>query len=496
MIEFYKKNFSLSDVFHKLEKEFEKKPSIDKASELANLAVTGNYNVYNSKILEEYYKSISEKEIVINKKNTLPHKNSTLHILSQAYPIGGHTRIVERWIQLSDENEKNDIVLTNQPENETPLYLKSETHSKNCHIFNLDINTSIINRAKKLRELCEKYEYIILHHHPNDPIPLIALGSHSFSRPIICFNHSGHTFWLGSSIVTLSIEINKVQEYLSHKIRGINKTLLVNMPFSKKKESDSIYDLRSELNIPSNGIIILSMASEYKTNPLNDLNFPKMIDKLISRNENLYYIGIGISNKNIFFKKIKNRNRVFLLGKISFDKINSYLTSADIFLDTFPYNSMLSVNDAISIGKLPCVILKTPLGHMPYITENNFSSNTINEYIIKVQDLINSKSLRLNLSKSLFEKASYYCKDETFKEKIKLSKMMALSSNSEYLDNKILDKETTEMTNYLYDLNMNKKLRNIINLKFIKYMKYKIKKSYIYKIKFFNNFYYIIRRRH
>lgn len=478
-----------SKIFNKYEEDFKKKPSLEKASELVRLAMTGLYDTYYSDTLEKFYKNICDKEITTNKQNNINKQNSTLHVLSEAYSTGGHTRIVERWIQLAENDEINDIVLTNQSIENFPSFLQKATEKSNCNIYQLDNKHDLIKRAQELRDLSDQYEYIVLHHHPDDPIPLIALGSKNINIPIICFNHSGHTFWLGASIIDLSIEINKEQEYLSHIVRGIKNTLLIDMPASITPPQKKEQNIRQQLGIPDDGIVLTSMASDYKIKPTVNLNFPKMIGTILSRNKNTYYLGIGINNNNNYFKHIKSKykNRVFLLGNIDFNLIDSYLIKSNIFLDTYPYSSWLSVNDAITIGKLPCIILKTPNGHMPYIEKGGFLSKDINSYISRTESLIENKNLRKSIAEDLFNRNNQCCNSIVFKQKITIAKELALKKSTQesilYISKEKQD-VVNKMRSHRHRLYISKFIKKSISLFFVKFETYKISKLKFYRLYF------------
>ena len=52
-----------------------------------------------------------------------PEPKSFLHVMTTAYGVGGHSRVVERWINLSPSEQKHSIVVTNQGDELLPQWL-------------------------------------------------------------------------------------------------------------------------------------------------------------------------------------------------------------------------------------------------------------------------------------------------------------------------------------------------------------------------------------
>ena len=54
------------------------------------------------------------KKIKVDIKNINYTKNSFLHVMTQGYQTGGHTRVIERWIENAQNDQIHSVVLTNK----------------------------------------------------------------------------------------------------------------------------------------------------------------------------------------------------------------------------------------------------------------------------------------------------------------------------------------------------------------------------------------------
>ena len=103
--------------------------------------------------------------------------------MSEAYHTGGHTRVVERWIE-ADDKRKYSLVMTRKSPSELPSRLVAAVERSGGRIVELDSETDFIKRGLALRKIAASFETVVLHTHMDDPIPLIAFGSDDFKRPV------------------------------------------------------------------------------------------------------------------------------------------------------------------------------------------------------------------------------------------------------------------------------------------------------------------------
>ncbi|MCD9584363.1 hypothetical protein [Tenacibaculum maritimum] len=413
------------EVFQSLERNFKENPSLSFANSLVDLLMTGLFGIYSSEVLESFFANygIERKKIREDFKEIVPVPNSCLHVVTKAYLTGGHTRVIERWIDACNPSEKHSVILLNQTNlRRIPNLLKDLVKNKNGDFIILPSSSDEVDKANKLRNIAFSYESIILHHHPNDAVPLMAFSAKEFNRPIVCFNHSGHTFWLGSSIVDFCIDIEKNQNNCTIQKRGIKNTAIIDMPVDShidhaplRKES-----LKVKFNIPKEKVIISSMASMYKYTPMEEIDFVSSIRKILEANDNAVFIGIGITKTIDKWRQLalNFEGRVFLLGHVNYNNISQYLEETDLYIDSFPYNSWLSLIDAINIGKCPSLVLKTPVGYPNFIEGTYSLCNSIEELIEKSRTLLQSKERREKLFSELNESFLEKCSKPYFRKEI------------------------------------------------------------------------------
>ena len=81
--------------------------------------------------LEKFFINIAQQYDIDN-YNINYENNTVLHVLTQANITGGHTRVVERWVELQ-KDYKHSCILLNQNDIEVPEILKT---NQPIHIVN------------------------------------------------------------------------------------------------------------------------------------------------------------------------------------------------------------------------------------------------------------------------------------------------------------------------------------------------------------------------
>ena len=282
--------------------------------------------------------------------------NSTLHIMTQAYSIGGHTKLVEQFVINLGFKHEHSVLITNH-KCDIPQSL-IDIISNNGKIYQLR-KSNFIKKAQELALIASKYEKVVLHIHPYDILPNLAFANNNFKRDIIFFNHADHMFSVGYSISNMVAELSEEGRQFSREYRGIKNNHVINIPIGRNNNVISRMEAREYLGIPEKKKIILSIASEYKYG--DGKEFINLAKRIIANNDAVEFILIGPSIKSDIWNSAKkeSNNKINPLGIISRDKLVYYTKAADLYIESFPFASYTAFLDVASYN-INLLTLKNP----------------------------------------------------------------------------------------------------------------------------------------
>lgn len=356
--------------------------------------------IYASPELEKPFLDLAETLPIF--KDIQYTSNSFLHVMTQSYTTGGHTRVVERWVDSSPIEQKHSIVLLDQGEEPIPSKLGNVVHEHKGELYVFDGN-SLEDRAVKLRELAMQYEYIILHIHMYDPTALVAFGSEEFTRPVVLFNHADHSYWCGASIVDMLADL-RVNNF-AKEFRGINNVHPIRIPFdineSIQNFSVSKLDSRRKLGLPLDKKIILTVGGAHKYTPFAGFEFCDVISKTISSMDNVVCYGVGPSKET---GNWGNSGEKFIaVGEINYgEEYFHYLNACDVYVNSFPIGGGTAMLDAVQFHK-PVVsysLFDTNLGNILNGVDTTYD---LNQFGDRLRNLLLSEDVTDSLAKSQYD---------------------------------------------------------------------------------------------
>ena len=373
---------------------------------LLEFAVYHNVGIWNSSFIENFYTEYA-KSIDIDNYEVDYKKNSFLHVVTTGYSTGGHTRVVERWIRNAPEIQTHSVVFLS-PNGEKMSVIENNVKFKKGECIYFDNALSKKEKALKLRELALKYEYIILHTHMEDIIPVIAFGTEKFKRPVLLYNHASLMFWTGKSISDIVLDIVKNDEITSEK-RNIKNAFFLGVPSKEivysKPDKKAI---RKKLSLPADKKVIISSGSLQKYCIINNDSYADTIKQLIDENTYCYIIGIPKDNK--YWKKIEKESNghIVPLGYINFnDGYLDYLSCADLYIDSYPMTGGAAMIDAVSRG-VPALSIKTADIQMDYFAASSAYCETKEEFIAKAKKILKEKNYAKSIVKELQQSLEEY----------------------------------------------------------------------------------------
>jgi hypothetical protein len=279
--------------------------------------------------------------------------------MSFAFATGGHTRLVERWIENDDSGDVHDLTVTSMSEFELPQ-LREAVAARGGKITLLGSTSSYTDRARQLREIAwAQADRVVLHAHPFDIIPTIAFGT-AGGPPVMLLNHADHVFWLGAAISDQVINFREAGKDLCIRLRGIdrNATLPIPLPcpaLNSNRESSRLR-LRERLRIPANALVFLTIGTANKYLPIGDLDFLATARRLLATLPDSHLVAIGPDANSAGWPALSRdfETRVHAVGEQRY--LPPYHAAADIYLEGFPFGSMTALLEAALTG-LPFVRL-------------------------------------------------------------------------------------------------------------------------------------------
>ena len=279
-----------------------------------------------------------------------PNKRNVLHILTRAYVASGHTKLLSNIVQM-DPSSSHHLIVTNQgatifPERLATLFEDDGRQAFHLHHENVLINALLVRSISQ-----QKADIVFLHVHPDDPLPLLAFAV-TDCPPIAFVNHADHTYWLGTSIADLIVNLREKAEDLSYKRRAARQCLTLPIPLHDHEPSMAKQTARRELNIHNDQILAITMGASYKFTPNAHGDFFKTIVKALDKIPELHLKIIGVSEDDDLEKMgyIKHK-RMQLLGIIKHPE--KYQIAADVIIDPIPYGSYTALLESVVQGCYP-----------------------------------------------------------------------------------------------------------------------------------------------
>lgn len=360
------------------------------STQAALFAVHNPCGVFSSPVIEQTLSKIATSHSIPLAESYVPQ--SILHVFTRAFSTGGHTRVCERWIEACAKDQIHSVAILNQGHTIIPDFLNKAVLQSGGEIITLKQDTPL-NVALELRRLASNYQFVVLHIHMHDVVPMLAFGTKEFIRPVMLFNHADHIFWLGGSIVDLLINFRKLSVNNNKEWRGVERNALLPLPsgeiISKSRDADKVSETRKALGFSPDDKIILTIGSSYKFEPFAGLDFIATIEKILIKNERAVFLIIGPSPEEDKWAEIirKFPNKVKVVGIVPYSQIDSYLQIADIALEPFPLGSPTALIDAVQYG-IPCVSLVTPVNNYDAFIESGILCDTPEELIERVSSYL------------------------------------------------------------------------------------------------------------
>lgn len=322
-----------------------------------------------------------------------------LHVLSEAYPVGGHTRLARRWIS-RDSGRISDVALINQS-CEVPAELAAVVRTSGGRLHDLrSSRTGLLDRAVALRELFDSVDAVVLHVHPYDAVALAAVNMPGPRPPVIFENHADHTFWLGVGAADLVCDFRATQ--LSTDLRGIEdeRLTVLPLPIDAPVESGAVADLRGRLNIAPDAVVAVSVASAAKVAPSWGRGMAALVDRALVWAPRLTVVMVGVGATGEWGRvAARHPGRLLTVGSVL--SPDAWYELADVYLESYPTRAGTSVLEAAVAGKPVLTIEDLPATDLAHVFQADSPGltglsrvRTPEQYVTALRRLVDDADLR------------------------------------------------------------------------------------------------------
>jgi glycosyltransferase involved in cell wall biosynthesis len=317
---------------------------------------------------------------------------TVLHVLTEAGAIGGHTRFAWRWIR-QDRGPSHSVVLTAPLPGSPPRALEESVALGGGEVHVLG-GTSLVGRARTLREVAASFDLVALYVHPFDVVPAIGFSGPTHP-PVVLVNHADHVFWVGAAVADVVASIRRSGLLLAQRRRGIAsaRCALLPVPVDVAARTRTRTEAKAALGYPEAAVLLLTVGQAYKYRPLRGVSFLDTAGPVVEDNPEALLVAVGPSEDDAWrAARERTGGRIRALGPRH--DVAAFYQAADVYLDPWPLGSLTSLVEAASFG-VPGVSLRLGgrdaeilCSDPPGLSEHLVRASTVPEYRAALSRLV------------------------------------------------------------------------------------------------------------
>lgn len=308
-------------------------------------------------------------------------RHRVLHVMTEAYATGGHTQTVARWLA-QDTSRSHRVVLTRQGRAAVPGKLADVLRDPR-HLVRLDARPGdLLARAARLRRIAATADTVILHVHPDDVVPVVALAAAGLP-PVVLVNHADHVFWVGTSVTTVLLNLRASGQELAIARRGVEAGRCAQLarPLSLTPRRHTRAGAKAALGLPPDCVLLTTAAAASKYDPLTPPGFLDLLVPVVERRPGVFLLAAGPSPDGAWAAAARRTGgRVRALGRLP--DVTTLHEASDVYVDSYPFASLTSLLEATGFGT-PAVTYR---GHPPECLVLGADSPGLEEHLVTPGD--------------------------------------------------------------------------------------------------------------
>jgi glycosyltransferase involved in cell wall biosynthesis len=275
---------------------------------------------------------------------------SVLHVATQTYPTGGHTQMLTQWIE-QDRAGRHRLVVTRQAT--VPVPVKVTDRPGLVGVDLLDRRPGgLLRRAAALRRRAASADLVVLHTHPYDVVPLLALSTPGMPA-VVTVNHADHVFWVGVGVTTVLANLRGSGSRLAVDRRGVDerRCLVMPRPLMPASRQRTREDAKRSLGLRPQDVVIVTAADGSKYGSVGGPVFLDLLVPVLQANPDVVLVAAGPSPVGRWASagaEAGVQGRIRALGRLP--DVRGLHEAADLYVDSFPFSSLTSMLEAASYG--------------------------------------------------------------------------------------------------------------------------------------------------
>lgn len=320
-----------------------------------------------------------------------------LHVLTEAYQTGGHTRFAWRWIT-GDPEREHSLVLTT-PGAQVPDWLEDSV----ADVTVLE-SAAPIARAQELRTLADGFDAVVLHVHMYDVVPVIAFAHRPAGPAVVFEEHADHLFWLGTSVADVVTNGRAAGRRLNVERRQVapGRAVALPVPIPPFERTLTRAGAKRRLGIPASAPVLLTIAVPHKFMRVGPVGFCDLVEPVLQARDDAVLIAVGPREEGEWAELARRTG-----GRVRAVGLQRDLTvfhhAADVYLDSYPFGSNTAMLEAAGHGVPVASFSPDPDAHG--LLMSNFLGmedsvvleRTPADYAARVTELLADPALRAEL---------------------------------------------------------------------------------------------------
>lgn len=348
----------MKSVFDDFAHTIAEEPDLDRALKLAeiygNLLWFADVGIYDATTVEvDLIARCKASNVWIPTYPDSCSGSRILHVITEPFLSGGHTRLMEKLAGMSAGTV--DLLITGKASaaavQRVSNYVENVIQIKSI---------SPVEKVCEISDILASYRKVVLHIHPDDICAVVACGvvvRHAVPE-IYFVNHADHVFSYGCSVADYYFELSSYGKRLDElkSIKGKKSFLGIPIEIATSAAQPGFKPSAQD------SLRFITAGSDIKFKPVKGLSPTHLLDRILSIYPNSSVLVIGSDIKKGYwwwFLKLKYKSRFSVTKSLPYSEYSEIVKSADFYIDSYPIPGGTAFAEQYIAGRR-CVGLVSP----------------------------------------------------------------------------------------------------------------------------------------